>query len=55
MCECPDCGCPESLVIKVRVRVINGKARRFRRRECEHCGRRYTTREDVLPGELKPQ
>lgn len=54
--ECPACGCPESRVIKSRVCRYTRRATgrvvtcRTRRRECDHCGIRFTTREEVLPG-----
>jgi transcriptional regulator NrdR family protein len=49
--ECPNCGCPESEVVETRRRVlkVNGKLAGgiVRRRECEHCGYRFTTNERV--------
>ena len=40
--RCPRCGCPRSRVFYTRDSV---GGRRIRRRDCEACGRRYTTYE----------
>lgn len=49
--ECPHCGCPESEVIETRKRLlrIDGALTGgiYRRRECEHCGMRFTTNERI--------
>jgi len=49
--ECPHCGCPESAVIDSRLRPLRvaGKqiVTRFRRRTCDFCGGRFTTREEL--------
>ena len=44
--RCPECKCPETRVVKTRP-VRAGDANN-RRRECAHCGHRFTTREDVI-------
>lgn len=41
---CPNCGCKRSKVVYTRHKENN---KNMRRRECEHCGRRYTTFETV--------
>ena len=41
---CPNCRCPMSSVIATRPTIL-GKV--WRRRECEHCGHRFTTSERV--------
>ena len=49
--ECPDCGCPETPVVYTRYRRIrrDGKpaSKVLRRRECDHCGKRFTSFEYV--------
>ncbi|WP_437230417.1 hypothetical protein SH661x_001958 [Planctomicrobium sp. SH661] len=51
---CPQCGCPDSHVLKTRKVSFSwqGKpvTRRIRRHECDHCGSRFSTREEVIPG-----
>ena len=44
--ECPECGCCDLRLIAVR--VGHGGAI-VRRRECRHCGRRMTSREQPEP------
>lgn len=60
---CPHCACPESHVVWTRKRAVKRrtltgedeiKIRIHRRRECDLCQSRYTTREEILPGSLKP-
>jgi YgiT-type zinc finger domain-containing protein len=48
--ECPSCGCLLNRVVRTRpitLRYRDGRTVviRQRRRECEHCGTRFTTQE----------
>jgi len=49
--ECPECGCPETVVKWVRHRafVVRGTriSKTIRRRVCQHCGKRFITTERV--------
>ena len=51
---CPSCGCPEHEVLETRQKrgkVIDGTAKSGkirRRRSCVHCGRRFTTIEEIV-------
>ena len=49
--ECPNCGCFESHVYYTRRRSLviggNKEGRVIRRRQCDHCGRRFITSERV--------
>lgn len=46
--DCSACGQPGSRILETRIK----KAYRRRRRECLHCGHRWTTCEVVLPRDL---
>jgi transposase-like protein len=42
--NCPECGASTYVV-----RARRGKYLKFRRRECEGCGARFTTKEQIVP------
>jgi transcriptional repressor NrdR len=50
---CPSCGCPEHDVLETRNKpgpCVDGTAKMGkirRRRQCQHCGRRFTTFEEI--------
>lgn len=44
-CECPSCGCPVSQVIATRPTILR---KIWRRRECFHCGHKFSTVERVI-------
>lgn len=46
--ECPKCGCPETHVVRSTPRRLKTRTIRLRRRECDHCCGRFTTREEIL-------
>lgn len=50
--RCPDCGCPHLFVLETRHRKWKlGQTevnQIVRRRECRHCGKRFTTRERIV-------
>ncbi len=49
--ECPECGCFESTVVWIRHRSYTLQnepvTKTVRKRECAHCGARFTTKETV--------
>lgn len=48
--RCPQCGCNDDKVVETRISKEADAIRR--RRQCESCGFRFTTREMVLPADI---
>lgn len=42
---CPRCGCRHLHVLYVRSAILG---RKLRRRECRHCGKRFTSTEKIV-------